>query len=334
MATASRSRQPAGARSPNRTPNLTAVMAFDALRTWLVPGLGTAVIVGAVALGEFGLVPMAGALAVTILAILVLLAYIGERPLLEPDVSSRGRLIGAAVAVVWVICMYYPFHGRLFPGTPLVSEAQVSAGGKGLPLRIPATGHGAIDLLLEGKLTPNPTGGASPPIQFTLTMEDGSHTPQTLSGRFEETLGTRRLGRRGTAVVHQTHTADLRVLSNPSGGDLTITSLLLEPEASPPVTVTAYAHPLPGPILLGLIVALLLAGVVVFDRLGPAPETDGALTLATASAIGTALIFWTGNAVHPDFQTFVGSAIFGGPLGFAAGAAVWWIAKRLIAAPE
>src|SRR5262245_40659410 len=140
MATASRSRQPAGARSPNRTPNLTAVMAFDALRTWLVPGLGTAVIVGAVALGEFGVVPMAGALATTILAILVLLAYIGERPLLEPDAPVRGRMIGLAVAVAWVLAMYLPFHGRLFPGTPLVSDVQVASGGKGLPVHIPASG--------------------------------------------------------------------------------------------------------------------------------------------------------------------------------------------------
>src|SRR6185295_10797887 len=101
------------------------------------------------------------------------------------------------------------------------------------------------------------------------------------------------------------------VLSNPAGGDLTITSLILDPESAPPVTITAYAHPLPGSILLALIAAAILAGVIVFDRLGPAPDTDGALTLATASAIGTALIFWTGNAVHPDFQTFVGSAIFG-----------------------
>ena len=97
--------------------------------------------------------------------------------------------------------------------------------------------------------------------------------------------------------------------------------------------MTAFAHPLPGPIVLGLTVVALLAAVVAFDRLGPVAETDGALTLSTAAVIGTAIIFWTSNAVHPDFQTLIGSAIFGGPLGFAAGALLWWMAKRLIVRP-
>jgi hypothetical protein len=63
------------------------------------------------------------------------------------------------------------------------------------------------------------------------------------------------------------------------------------------------------------------------------PETDGALTCATAAVVGTAVIFWTSNAVHPDFAALIGSVIFGGPLGFAAGALVWWMAKRLIVRP-
>jgi len=61
--------------------------------------------------------------------------------------------------------------------------------------------------------------------------------------------------------------------------------------------------------------------------------TDGALTLATAAVVGAAVIFWTSNAVHPDFRTLIGSAIFGGPVGFAAGALLWWAAKKLIARP-
>ena len=253
------------------------------------------------------------------------------RPLLTTAGPARGRFLGAAVAIVWLVACFYPFGVRLFPGTPLVSDVQVSAAGGGLPLRIPAAGHRAIDLLLEGSLLPNPTGGTASPVQFTLTLDDGSGTPRVLTGRFEDTLGTRRLGRRGTAVVHHLHTADVHVVSNPRQADLTVTTLALEPESAPPVTITAYAHPLPGPVLLTLAVLCLLAGVVAFDRLGPTPETDGALTLATAAVVGTAVIFWTGNAVHPDFQTLIGSAIFGGPLGFAAGALVWWIAKRLIA---
>jgi hypothetical protein len=112
-----------------------------------------------------------------------------------------------------------------------------------------------------------------------------------------------------------------------------VTQLVLEPESAQPVTISAFAHPLPGPIVLGLATAVLLAAVLAFDRLGPVPDTDGALTLATSAVIGTAVIFWTSNAVHPDFQALIGSVIFGGPVGFAAGAVLWWMAKRLIVRP-
>src|SRR5262249_6650137 len=110
----------------------------------------------------------------------------------------------------------------------------------------------------------------------------------------------------------------------------TVTQLVLEPESAHPIALSALAHPLPGMIVLCLVTALLLGAVIAFDRLGPIPETDGALTLATTAVVGTAIIFWTSNAVHPDFQTLLGSAILGGPLGFAAGALVWWAAKHLI----
>src|SRR5439155_259607 len=83
--------------------------------------------------------------------------------------------------------------------------------------------------------------------------------------------------RRGTAVVHQAHTGDVRVLPNPTRQDLRVTAVTLDPPSAQPVTLTAYAHPLPGSIVLGLVVAALVAAVVAFDRLGPAPEGDVAL---------------------------------------------------------
>jgi hypothetical protein len=273
------------------------------------------------------------ALALAIVAALVLLAFIGVRPLVDgrTAVSSRPLVIG--VVVVWLLACYAPFHARLFPGTPLIEGAQVSASGSGLPLRIPARGHGRIDLLLEGKLPAPVAGGVAPPVHFTLTLEAEGESPRTVAGVFEDTLRTQRLGRRGTAVVHQLHTADRRVVANPGGNDLSITQLVLEPAGSQAISVTAYAHPLPGPLLLALAVTMLLGAVVAFDRFGPMPETDGSLTLATAAVVGAAIIFWTSNAIHPDFRTLIGSTIFGGPLGFAAGAAVWWLAKRLIVRP-
>jgi hypothetical protein len=315
------------------TSGLTAALALDSLRNWLVPAVAVATIVAFAALSTAGLVASALGLTGVTLGALVLLLYIGERPLLVAEHPSRERALGAAVAAVWLAACYAPFHARLFPGKPLVDAEKITAAGGGLPLRIPAAGHAAIDLILEGKLTPGPGGGTALPVHFRLTLEGAAGAPRILEGHFEDSLRTRRLGRRGSAVVHQLHTADVRVLGNPGGGDLTVTHLLLEPESAQPIYLSAFAHPLPGPIVLGLTVVALLAAVVAFDRLGPVAETDGALTLSTAAVVGTAIIFWTSNAVHPDLQTLIGSAIFGGPLGFAAGALLWWMAKRLIVRP-
>jgi hypothetical protein len=309
------------------------LVALDSARAWAIPvGAGVAFVLFA-ALGVAGLVRMDVALALAIVSVLVLLAFIGLRPLVDGQATASGWPLVVGLVVVWLLACYAPFHARLFPGTPLLEGVQVTAAGGGLPLRIPARGHGQIDLLLEGKLPPPVAGGVAPPMHFTLTLEAEGESPRTVSGVFEDTLRTQRLGRRGSTVVHQLHTADRRVVSNPGGNDLSITQLVLEPAGSQAISVTAYAHPLPGPFLLALAVVALLGAVVAFDRLGPVPETDGSLTLATAAVVGTAIIFWTNNAIHPDFRMLIGSVILGGPLGFAAGGAVWWLAKRLIVRP-
>ncbi len=331
MATASRSRAPAATKQRPRVP-LAALAAADAARSWGVPVLALAVIALLTALSAGGAVGTAAALAGTVAAALVLLLYIGERPLVTQARSPRERGLGAGLALVWFVACYGPFHARLFPGTPLLDGAQVTAAGRGLPLRIPAAGRSAVDLVLEGQLAESPSGNVAPPINYSLTLESAGG-PRVIKGTFEDRLSTRRLGRRGTATVHQRHSADVRVLANPGRGDLTVTHVVLEPESAQPITVSAYPHPLPGPLVLGLLAAALLAAVIAFDRLGPVPETDGALTLSTAAVLGTALIFWTSNAVRPDFSALIGSMIFGGPLGFIAGAALWWMAKRLIAGP-
>ncbi len=306
--------------------------AADVARDWGVPGLAVGTIGILVLLASTEVIGTAVALAGTIVATLVLILYIGERPLITETRPASQRLLGAAVALVWFIACYVPFHTCLFPGAALVTGAQVTAAGSGLPLRIPAGGHAAIDLVMEGRLTPNPTGDVAPPVHYSLTLEGGGGT-QVVKGVFEDRLSTRRLGRRGTATVHQAHTSERRVVPNPGRGEMSVTHIVLEPESAQPITVSAYAHPLPGPLVLGLLAAALMGAVIAFDRLGPAPATDGALTLSTAAVLGTAVIFWTSNAVRPDFLTLVGSVIFGGPLGFIAGGVLWWMAKRLIADP-
>ena len=307
---------------------------LESVGTWALPAAAALVIGGAIAAAAAGLATLPAALAVTIVAALVLLVYVGVRPTLVGERSTRDRVLTSLVAAVWLIVCYVPFHDRIFPGTPLIDSAQITAAGGGLPLRIPAEGRGAVDLVLEGKLAaPVSQDSLAPPVHFHLTVADAQGGSRTIEGMFEDTVRTRRLGRRGSAVVHHSHTAELRVLDNPGRGVLTVTNLTLEPSSSQPISVTAFAHPLPGPLVLGLIAAALLAAAVAFDRFGPAPETDGAFTLATAGVLGTALIFWTSNAVHPGFSDLLGSAIFGGSIGFIAGALLWWTAKRVIARP-
>ena len=266
MATASRSRAPAGAKQRPRVP-LAALTAMDALRTWGIPGALVVVMAIVAGLSAADLMPTSAALAATIAAALLLLLYVGERPLVTGAHSLQDRALGAA-----------------------------------------------------------------PPVRYVLTVETSAGT-RTLDGVFEDRLATRRLGRRGTAVVHETHTTEVRLLPNPGRGDVTVTHVMLEPDTAQAITISAFAHPLPGTVFLALAVVVLLAAVIAFDRLGPTADTDGALTLATAAALGTALIFWTGNVAHPDYRALIGSIILGGPIGFTVGAILWWTAKRLIVRP-
>src|SRR5215831_5849787 len=191
MATASRSRAPAGAKPQRPRVPLAALGAVDALRSWGIPGVLVVTIAVLAALAAAELVPTPTALAGTIAAVLLLLLYIGERSLVTDPHPLRDRALGAALAAVWFAACYLPFHARLFPGRALVENAQISATGEGLPLRIPASGSRAVDLLLEGKLAPNPAGGAAPPVRYVLTIETADGT-RTLDGLFEDRLATRR----------------------------------------------------------------------------------------------------------------------------------------------
>jgi hypothetical protein len=326
MAT-SRTRSAASARRP---PSLTRLRARDAVATWLVPGVAAVIGLVAAALGATEVVARAPALATLIGAALVIVLFIGLQPLLGAGVAGHTRVLGAGVALAWLTVAYLPFHLRLFPGTPVLPPTEITAAGGALPVRIPAAGH-PIELVLEGRLGTPPDGSVAPPVHYALTLVDAAGGTHSFVGTFEDTLRSRRLGRRGSATVHQVHSAERHVVRNRGGGDLTVTGVVLEPATAAPLTVAAYPHRLPGPIGLAIAAIAFLAAVVAYDAVGPSPSTDGALTLGTAAVLGCALIFWTSDAVHPDFQTLIGATIFGGPLGFAAGAACWWVAKRVLA---
>src|SRR5881296_2699087 len=97
MATASRSRAPAAAKQRPRVP-LAAMAAADAARSWGVPALALAVIGLLVVLSAAGALGTAGALAGTVAATLVLLLYIGERPLVTQAHTARERGLGSRSA--------------------------------------------------------------------------------------------------------------------------------------------------------------------------------------------------------------------------------------------
>jgi hypothetical protein len=327
MATASRTRSPS---RPGRSPSLLGLRAQDAFATWLIPAVATVVGLAAAVLGATEVVARPPALATTIAAALVIVLHVGLGGLLAAGVGVRTRLLTGALAIAWFAVAYLPFHFRLFPGAPLAPPTEVSAAGTGVPFRIPTAGVRSVELVLEDRLLP-PAGGASaPPVHYSVTVTDADGGTDTFDGLFEDTLRSRRLGRRGSATVHQVHAATRHVVANGAGGDLTVTSVGLEPATAPPLTITAYRSRLPRPLVLALGGLAFLAAVIAFDARGPLPATDGALTLGTAGVLGAAVIFWTSDAVHPDFQTLIGAAIFGGPLGFAAGGACWWVAKRVL----
>ena len=174
----------------------------------------------------------------------------------------------------------------------------------------------------------NPTGGAAPPVHYTLTIGEAPHE-QILSGRFDETLRTRRLGRRGSATVVQAHHAERRLVDNPGRGDVVVRAVSLEPPAGAAMIVTAFAHHLPSIPALVVLGLAVLAGVVAIDtRL--VPQSDGTLTFITPAAFGAAIALWTSNTVHPTVSSLIGATIFGGPVGLAVGALLWAVARRTL----
>src|SRR5690349_8635328 len=109
MATAPRSHAPAATKQRPRAP-LAAMAAADVARDWGVPGLAVGTIAILILLSTMEVIGGAGALAGTIAAALVLILYIGERPLVTETRPAGQRLLGAAAAVVWFIACYVPFH--------------------------------------------------------------------------------------------------------------------------------------------------------------------------------------------------------------------------------
>ena len=319
MATARTKQRPAS--------GLTTAVVTSGIDTWGVPAAAGAIALLAAVATAVGLVAAPIGLAVTVLGVLVLAA---DRGLVKAaQAPTPGLAVVLAIGLAWIAICYAPFHLLFFPGTALHEPIALHAADPSLPVTIPTAERHAVDLMLEGQLPPNPSGGTAIPVQYAITIEDGAGGRQVVSGRFDESLRTQRLGRRGTATVVQAHHAERRLLSNPAGGDVKITGVMLEPAAGASITVTAFAHHLPStPFLVVLGLVILGAVVAVDTRL--VSGSDGTLTFATPAALGAALALWTSNTVHPTVSSLIGSLILGGPIGLGVGALVWAIARRTL----
>jgi hypothetical protein len=294
---------------------------------WGVPAVTGAIALAAALATAFDLIPASVGLAVTILGVLGLGA---ERGLGAAATAPRPRrAVVLLVGVVWIAVCYLPFHALLFPGAPLHEPLHIHGTATGLPVTIPTGGRTAVDLTLEAELPHLPGGGAAAPVHYAVTLADATGAEQVVGGVFEESLRTRRLGRRGTAQVLHTHHAERHRVSNPGGGDLVVTGVTLDPPTGASVTVTAYAHRLPSTAVLVVLGVALLGAVIALDtRL--VPGSSGTLLLATGVVLGTALALWTSDTVHPTVSNLIGSIIFGGPVGLALGALLWTIARRIL----
>lgn len=307
-------------------PGVASPVAAGTLESWGAPVATGAVALLAAIATAFELVAAPVGLAVTIVGALAVAAEYGLAPASD---ARPGTAAVIAIGLAWIAVCYVPFHALLFPGAPLHAPIAIHGSATGLPITVPTGGRTAIDVALEAELPPNPGGGAALPVRYTVTLADSAGATTALSGRFDESLQTRRLGRRGTTKVLHAHHAARHLVTNPSGGDLLVTAVALDPSAGAAVTITALAHRLPPVPVLVVLAVLLLAAVLTLDA-RVVPASNGTLVRATGAALGTALMLWTSDTVHPTVSTLIGSVIFGGPIGLALGSLLWTIARRTL----
>ena len=301
--------------------------AADALDGWAIPGAAAAIAILGATGAALGVLGEPVGLAIAIVGALTVAA---ERGLAKAAATATpGIAVVLAIAAGWILVCYAPFHPLLFPGAPLHDPVTLHAGDTSLPITLPTAGRGSVELMLEGQLPANPSGGAALPVTYALTIGDASGGTQVVAGRFDEQLRTQRLGRRGSATVIQAHHGERHLVANPGSGDLVLQGVSLEPSAGAAMTVTAFSHHLPSIPVLVVIGLVVLAGVVAIDtRL--VPDSDGTLTFITPAAFGAATALWTSNTVHPTVSSLIGATIFGGPVGLAVGALLWAVARRTL----
>jgi hypothetical protein len=292
------------------------------------------------------LAPLAGGIAFLLLYILGLLDVIATRPAMAADaflllcmvlffpmryalrLSPRHRAYAFLFGGLWLVTIFYPIYRRIYPGERLFS---VDAGPANLPIELPATGLGKVDLLIDSHLDPAEPGQTRV-ARYAVTVEGAAMAPRTVEGEFKETWQSQRQARSQTVEVLRERKSTTVVIDNPGRGPLQVTSLKVEGQAEQLLTLTLYRHLLPPWWMTLLFGAALLTGAVLFDRATGAGETAASLVIATAAAFVGAYAFPSIGSPNPTFRELAGAAVVGALVGGPIGGLVAWSTRGRFAA--
>jgi hypothetical protein len=284
------------------------------------------------------LAPVAGGIAFLLLYILGLLDVIATRPAMAADaflllcmvlffpmryalrLQPRHRIYAFVFAGLWLITIYYPIYRRIHPGERLFT---VDASPASVPIELPATGLGRLDLLIDSHLDAAEPGRTRV-ARYAVTVEGEHVPPRTIEGEFKETWQSQRPARTQTVEVLRERKATTVVIDNPGRGPLRVTDLRIEGQAQPVLTLSLYRHLQPPWWMTLLLGSVLLTGAVLFDRTTGAGDTAASLVIASAAAFVGANAFPGIGSPNPTFRELAGAAVVGALVGGPLGGLVAW----------
>lgn len=294
----------------------------EALTTWVPPALSVLLLAGAIVLDALGMIADAPAALTTVVALLLLGAFMVVSPLLEVHHAKLRPAALAGVALVWISLYAWPFALRLYPGNP-VAAAPLATGHAGEQI---AVGTGRFDLVLDAHLPPA-ADRQNRQLHYAVTLTDGAGAPHHLEGELGDRWQTRRLGRRGTAPVHLEHLSARYEVDNPAGDAFRVDDVAIAGVPNATLGATVYRHRVPPVAWLLVGGALLVVGALAFD-LWIDPRRTPTAAFLTATATGAVLVFCSSAAGHAGLRQVFGAIIVGALAGVPATALVAWLARR------
>jgi len=306
-----------------RHPQRVNAILLEALATWIPPTVSIALLAGAMVLDALGVITDASAALTTIVALLLLGAFMVVNPLLDSSFSVKIRpAILAGFALAWTAVYAWPFVLRLYPGNPLAIAA-LASDADGKPL---AVGPGRFDVVLDAHLPPA-VDRQIRRLHYAIDLTDGAGAPHHLEGDLGDRWQTRRLGRRGTAPVRLEHLSARHEVDNPVGDTLRLDDVAIAGIPNATLEATVYRHRVPPVAWLLMGGALLVIGALAFD-LWLDPRRMPSAAFLTATATGAVFVFCGSATGHVGLRQVFGAVIVGALAGVPATAVVAWLARR------